>query len=149
MVESDKKDIEVLLKNIQKGLKKHSVKELSDAILNHIGNSDNHKTSDVNKVFEIVGADFGIMPNTIKRARNNYKVTDARHIVYCLLHYDLKLSIRHIAKKVFDFYPNSVVQGLKRLKHAEPDKIKVDAEFVEAYNRSKEKLVKFINEQQQ
>ena len=49
----EKKEIELLLKNIQEGLKKYSVKELNDAIITFL-NKKEDKSQEIDYVFQIV-----------------------------------------------------------------------------------------------
>jgi hypothetical protein len=139
---SENKEIELLLKNLQNGLKRHSVSELNDAISIAINNKDDIK-SDIDFILSLVAKDYGITIKAIKRNYARGKATDAKQIAYCLLHFNLGLSIRYIAKNVFHNWATSVFTGIKRFKNSDV-KVKNDAEFIDRYKRLQEKVIKYL-----
>lgn len=127
---SETKDLELLLKNIQKGLKFFSIKELSDNIMSFLKSKES-KSNEINIILEIVQKEFSISLSKLK-SNGRGELQDAKQLAYCLLHYDLGLSVRHISTKIFDNWHNSVFQGIKRLKTIDTN-LKPDRDFYERY----------------
>lgn len=136
------KDLEQLLNNIQKGLKKYSVKELNEAIVTII-NKKHNKTREIDFIFEKVSSKFDVPIAILKAKGGTGKVQDAKQICYCLLHFDLGLSIRYIAEQIFFNWPTSVWVGTKRLKGIDLN-VKTEIEFHDAYQNLQLKLINFI-----
>ena len=96
----DKKDIEQLLKNIQEGLKKFTVKELNDAIISFLNKKDD-KSLEIDYVLQIVSEEFNTSVRILKKQNIRGILQEAKQISYCILHFNLGLSTRYIADKVF------------------------------------------------
>jgi chromosomal replication initiation ATPase DnaA len=139
----ENKDLELLLKNLQEGLKNHSIKELNEALVVAINNKYDKK-ADIDNVLLLVSKKYEISIKTLLSTHGRGKTQEAKQIAYCLLHINLGLSIRYIAKRVFFNWPSSVMIGVKRYKFANP-KIKHDAEFLETYNNLQEKLMMYLS----
>jgi chromosomal replication initiation ATPase DnaA len=139
---SETKDLELLLKNMQKGLKFFSIKELSDAIFSFL-KSKEEKSTEINLILNIVQNEFSISLNKLK-SNGRGEIIDAKQLAYCLLHYDLGLSVRYISSKVFDNWPNSVFNGIKRLKNIDLN-LKPDKLFFEKYKLMQNKYVEQLN----
>jgi chromosomal replication initiation ATPase DnaA len=129
---SDTKDIETLLKNIQEGLKNYSVKELNDAIISFLNKKDD-KSAEIDFVFQIVCEEYNTSSRILKKNNVRGILHEAKQIIYCILHFNLGLSIRYIAERVFNNkWHNSVHMGIKRYKGCDPA-LKQDRMFVEKY----------------
>lgn len=140
---TENKEIETLLKNLQEGLKTHSVKELNDAITTAITNKYDKK-ADIDFVLTIVSKTYEIGIKALMSNHGRGKVQDAKQMAYCLLHFNLGLSMRYIAKKIFFNWPASVLIGINRYKTASP-KVKHDVEFMETYTRLQTELLNYIS----
>lgn len=138
---TENKHIETLLKNLQNGLKTHSVKELNDAIIIAINNREDKK-ADIDYVLNLVADAYNISLKTLM-SNGRGKIVDAKQTAYCLLHINLGLSIRYIAKRIFFNWHTSVFTGIKRLKSANP-KVKSDAEFINVYDALQLQVEKYI-----
>ena len=136
---SNSKEVESLLKNIQKGLRLYSVQDLNQAIVKFL-NTKNDKSVDINKVMIMVCKEYNITKTSLhsKNARGNLQ--EAKQICYCLLHFNLGLSIRHISEKIFFNWPTSVSIGIKKLKTADV-KHKQDKKFIERYEKLQNQLI--------
>jgi len=128
---SDKHEIENLLKNIQEGLKNYSVKELNEAIISFLNKKDD-KTEEIDHVFSIVCEEYQTSPRVLKKNNVRGILHEAKQVIYCILHFNLGLSTRFIAERVFGNWHNSVHTGIKKYKEANPD-IKGDRIFLEKY----------------
>jgi chromosomal replication initiation ATPase DnaA len=140
---TENREIENLLKNIHQGLKKYSIKELNQAILNFL-NKKNDKSTEIDFVLNSVCHHFSISLNTLKKRNVRGNIIDAKQITYCLLHFNLGLSVRDISKNIFSNSPTAVSLGIKRLKQADATHIS-DKQFIEKYSVLEKKLVHHIS----
>jgi len=138
----ENKDIETLLKNIQQGLKHYSIAELNKAIV-AVLNKKHDKREEVDFVLDIVATHFSTSVRALKISKERGKMIDAKQLCYCLLHFELGLTIRYIANTVFDKWPNSVATGITRFRKANPN-IKTDKEFLDVYSQLQQKLMNYI-----
>ncbi len=148
---SDKKhELQNLLKNIQLGLQKYSVSELNDAIVLVLANKPDQQ-QEINYILQIVADKYKITQKTLvtSRARGDFQL--ARMLSYCLLHYTLGLSVRHIGDKIFHRGHNCVSSALKHYKALEPERFKVDREFEEKHKECQSEFINLIkpNHEQQ
>jgi predicted DNA-binding protein YlxM (UPF0122 family) len=130
---SDTKEVELLLKNIQQGLKCYSVKELNQAIISFL-NKEDDKTEEIDHVFSIVCDEYKTSPRTLKKNNVRGLLHEAKQIIYCVLYFNLGLSTRYIADRVFFNWHGSVYQGIKKLKNCDAN-IKQDREFMTKYEK--------------
>ena len=137
---SKEKDIEELLKNIQEGLKKYTIKELNAAIVDFFNRKDD-KTQEIYYVLEIVANEYNTNIRTLKKKNVRGEISDAKQLAYCLLHFNLGLSTRYISEKVFQSNWHSVVhKAILRFKAANPN-LKPDRDFIQKYNELSQKLI--------
>ena len=140
------KDIELLLKNIQKGLRKYSVKELNDGIVSFLYKKSD-KSHETEYVLEIVCKEYGISLSSLKSKNVRGSIQEAKQIAYCLLHFNLGLSIRQIAEKVFMNWPTSVSLGVRKYKTADSNHVQ-DKKFITIYEKLQEQLITYIRTQE-
>lgn len=136
------KDLEQLFDNIKIVLSKGKVKELNEAIISFISMKEDIN-QEIDYVIKIVCNDYQTNIEKLKQKNVRGVFYDAKHIIYCILHLNLGLSIRHIAKYIFFNDPMSVYSGIKRYKKADMN-LKQDKMFVERYNRLSEKLIEYF-----
>ena len=104
---------------------------------------------DIEQLLTIVANGYGISKRTLKKARSIGKIREARNVAYCILHFELKLSCRYIALKVFCHKAhNNVWEAVNNYKSLNK-KIKSDREFQEKYDQYNEQLIEFIRKRQQ
>jgi len=135
----DKKDIEQLLKNIQEGLKKYSVKELNDAIISFLNKKDD-KSQEIDYVLSIVCEEFKTNLRTLKKNNIRGILQEGKQIAYCILHFNLGLSTRYISEKIFMNWHTSVHAGIRRYKNCNP-LLKQDKEFLDRYDLLSKKFI--------
>lgn len=140
---SEKKEVEDLIKNLHQGLKKVGLKELNNGILKII-KEKNSKSDEVYYVLSIVCKEFDITLSSLKAKYPKGIIQDAKQVAYCLLHFDLHLTMRYIAEKVFQNWPTSVYTGIKRFKEGDPNH-KADKDFLEKYQKLKLQTKDFLN----
>lgn len=140
------KQVESLLKNMHKLIRKHGIDGLNDALVNLI-NQNSDDSQQVGLTFKVVSEEFEIDPNDLmlKHARGN--LTDAKQVCYCLLHNCLQLSVRKIAR-IFNIGNSfaSVFNGIDRLRKADIN-IKQDKSFVTHYEKAKQMLLTQLHRQ--
>jgi len=140
---SDSADIEVLLKNIQHGLKVYGIKDLNEAITKVLYEKGD-KSKAIEFVLNSVGEEYGISRQVLINSAKRREVQEARQLAYCLLYLNLGLSLREIAKDVFGKYHRTVAIAIEYYKGLNP-KIPLDKKFIDTYTKQQEKLLNFIN----
>jgi chromosomal replication initiation ATPase DnaA len=134
--------IVLLFRNIREALEKAPIGELNKAIIQFLNKKDS-KRNEVDYVMRIVAREFGFSQKTLRQKQARGSLQDAKRTAYCLLHLDLGLPMRHIAKRVFFNWHTSVANGVKKLKDADPE-IKSDKIFIDRYKKLQKKLVNHI-----
>jgi chromosomal replication initiation ATPase DnaA len=142
---SNNQDIGTLLKNIQQGLKKYSVNELNDAIVKAL-NDKHDKSEEIDYVMTIVCNEFKVSQYALINMKKRGALQEAKQIAYCLLYYNVGLSIRDIANNIFFNWHTSVANGIRRFKKSDVQH-KQDKEFIERYIELRGKLLLFIKQQ--
>jgi chromosomal replication initiation ATPase DnaA len=140
----DNYEIEHLLTNIQKSLKIYSVRELNNALKDIISYKDFNKKDDINYSLNLVCEHFKINISQLMGKDNRGTIVDAKQIAYCLLYFDVKLSVKNISKSIFHNWRNSVYRGINRFKDININ-IKEDEMFLSNYNILKQKLIVYKN----
>lgn len=142
---SDNHELETLLKNIQQGLKRYSVNELNEAIVKAIGDK-NTKSDEIKYVLTIVCNEFDITEFALINSKKRGNLQDAKQIAYCLLYFNIGLSIREIADEIFFNWHTSVAIGINKFKKSDFQH-KQDKVFLEKYDKLRTKLMNFIEQQ--
>ena len=140
----DNYEIEHLLTNIQKSLKIYSVRELNNALKDIISYKDSNKKDDINYSLNLVCEHFKITITQLMGKDNRGTIIDAKQIAYCLLYFDVKLSVKNISKSIFHNWINSVYRGINRFKDININ-IKEDEMFLSNYNILKQKFIVYKN----
>jgi chromosomal replication initiation ATPase DnaA len=143
----DNTEIKSLLQNIQKGLRLYSVTELNDALEQALIKK-HEKTKEIDYVLTIVSNEYNISQYALKNMKKRGNLQDAKQLAYCLLHFNLGLSIRYIANSIFFCWHSSVANGVARFKKSDIQH-KQDRAFLEKYELLKNKLLNFVKEQTQ
>lgn len=139
---SESLQIERLLKNIQQGLKKYSLSELNRALLEALSKR-NDKSDEIQYVLKIVSNDYCISEYALKNTKKRGDLHEAKQIAYCLLYFNVGLSIRDIATNVFSNGHTSVANGVGKLKKANIEH-KQDRKFLERYYHLQTKFLTYI-----
>jgi chromosomal replication initiation ATPase DnaA len=139
---SEKTEVEELLKNIHQGLKKVGLKELNTGILKFL-NTKNDKSEEIDFVLQLVCKEYSLSIHSLKSKYPKGLVQDAKQVAYCLLHFNLQLTIRYIAEKIFMNWPTSVYTGVKRYKEGDINH-KADKDFMEKYNKLEKLVIEHI-----
>jgi chromosomal replication initiation ATPase DnaA len=133
-------ELEQLLKNIHTGLKKYSIKELKDGIVSYFNKNDD-KSLEIQSILEVVSDYYGISISTLKKKNVHGDLQDAKQICYCILNFQLGLSTRYIAERIFNSSSHTRVHvGIMRFKNANI-LLKPDKDFIEKYEILKERCL--------
>jgi chromosomal replication initiation ATPase DnaA len=142
---TDKESLKLFLKNLQEALTQHSINDISEALAAYLA-SKSDKSEETNYVLEIVCSEYKISQRTLIYSFNKGSLAEARNVAYCLLHYNLKLPVRHISTRIIPRKNHgSVFNAVKYFKSLNPE-VKVDREFKTVYDKLSIKLAEFINE---
>jgi chromosomal replication initiation ATPase DnaA len=137
------KDVGLLLKNIQDGIRLYGVKELNDAITKTLYKKTD-KGVEIEFILNIVCIDFSLTRyNLIKSKKHGY-IQKARKLIFCLLYFEIGLSLRQIGT-IFGKYVRSVAIAVENYKKLNLQ-IKQDREFFDLYKTYQEKFLVFIKE---
>jgi chromosomal replication initiation ATPase DnaA len=140
---NEQKDVEFLLKNIQEGIRLYGVKELNSAISKTLYNKTD-KGEDIEFIINMICLEFNVSRfNLIKSKKHGY-VQKARKIIFCLLYFEVGLSLRDIGK-IFGKYVRSVAIAIENYKKLNL-KIKQDKEFNDLYLKFQESFVLYVKQ---
>jgi chromosomal replication initiation ATPase DnaA len=140
---NEKADIILLLKNLQMSLKKYTIKELNNAMNKVLEEETPHqkvKEMQVSLVLEEVCKQYKINRQQLIHSKASGELKQAKMIAYCLLHIQLELPIRYIAKRIFYLkWHNNVGVAIKHHKNLNPQ-IKPDKEFINKMENIKQQI---------
>jgi chromosomal replication initiation ATPase DnaA len=144
---SNNKQLEELFKHIQIGLNKCTVKELNEAIISFISTKYD-KSHEIDYVFKIVSDDYNVNPEILKQKNVRGIYNEAKEIIYCILHFNMGLSIRYIAKYVFFNNHMTVHGGIKKFNNLN-ENFKQDKLFMERYNKLSGQFIEYFTKQKE
>jgi len=136
-------EIESLFKNLQQGIKIYGVKDLNDAISKVIYEK-NDLSKEIDFILKSVAKEFNITKHILIHSNKRGDYQQARQVSYCLLYLDLGLTLRQIAKDIFNKYHRVVAIAIEYHK-ALDEKHPVDKKFIDIYKKQQEKLLNYIN----
>jgi chromosomal replication initiation ATPase DnaA len=137
------KQVEYLLKNIQEGIRLYGVKELNEAITKTLYKKSD-KGEEIEFILEMIAADFNVSRTNLIKSKKHGYIQKARQIIYCLLYFDIGLSLREIGK-IFGKYVRSIAVVIENYRKLNPD-FKLDKDFLELYTRYQERILIYIKE---
>ena len=137
-------EIQKLLKNIVDVLKTYTIPELNDYLVTVINKKEDTHHAQI-YILDLVCETYNISHRALIYSKSNQSVTKARQVAFCLLHFTLGLSTRHIASNVFHFkYHNAVSSAIKMYKNLDME-IKPDRQFKESIEVLREKVTNKLN----
>jgi chromosomal replication initiation ATPase DnaA len=140
---NEHKDVEFLLKNIQEGIRLYGVKELNSAISKTLYNKTD-KGADIEFILNMVCVDFNLTRHNLIKSKKHGYVQKARKLIFCLLYFDVGLSLRQIGN-IFDKYVRSVAIAIENYKKLNL-KLKQDKEFFDLYSTYQQGFLEFVKE---
>lgn len=135
------KEVEVLLKNIQQGIRLYGIKELNDAITKQLYKKNN-KSEELEYVINLIIEHYKISRQTLIKSKQ-HNIQKARQMAYCLLYFDIGMTMRQIAN-IFDKYVRSIAIAIEYFRKLNPE-LSIDKSFINEYNSFQEKLLIYIN----
>ena len=122
--------------NTAKALKHSTVDDLNEALTDFL-KTKGKDTTRIECVLDLVSAKYSITKRTLKTSNARGKVQIARNMAYCLLHFDVCLDTRYVAR-IFDKWPNCVSRGISYFKLLD-GRLQKNGEFLELYMDDKYK----------
>jgi chromosomal replication initiation ATPase DnaA len=114
---SEKKELETFFKNVQQSLKKYTLNEINESLqlmANSETNNKKDKDKEISIVLDAICKEYSIEKDILIYGKSKKDLQQARNIAYCILHLDLGLPIRYIAKRIFFLnWHNSVGVAIK------------------------------------
>ena len=137
------KEFESLLVNIQKCLKKYTLKELNDALVSFFSKKlDN--SEEINFVLNEISKEFCISKRTLTHSTARGETQQARKIAYCVFHLNLGLPCRYISSKVmFSVSHHTVSRAIREFNDLN-ENVKSDKQFSERYKIIQTRLATYI-----
>lgn len=139
---AENKELRSFFDNIQRGLETHSIKELNAALSDVLDDKADMR-EEIQMVLQVVSKEFGCTPKMLMQKNARGEMRDAQDLCYGLMHIDLRLKVRFIAKRIFSCWPTSVSKGATRLKKLNP-KINQDKILIARYENLKQALANKI-----
>jgi chromosomal replication initiation ATPase DnaA len=126
----ESKEVESLFKNIQEGIKFYGVKGLNNAITKTLEKKTTN-TGDVDFILNMVCYEYNILKHNLIQSRKHGYVQKARQMCYCLLYFDVGLSLREIGT-VFNKYVRSISCVIENYRKLNPE-FKLDEKYLTQY----------------
>jgi chromosomal replication initiation ATPase DnaA len=140
---NEHKEVEFLLKNIQEGIRLYGVKELNEAITKTLYKKTD-KANEIEFILNIICNEFNFSRNNLIKSKKHGNIQKARQLAYCLLYFDIGLSLREIGN-IFSKYHRSVAIAIENYRKLNTQ-LKQDKEFFELYKKYQEKILLYVNE---
>lgn len=145
---SEKEQVQQLIKSLQIGLKQYTLEEFNEAIngaLKPKTQNQKEKEKQILIVLDLICKEYSITKESLIYEKTKREIVQARNIAYCILHLNVKLSIRYIATKVFFLkWHNSVGVAIKNYNSLNPN-IAPDKEFIDKFKIIQNSVIKKIN----
>jgi len=145
---SEQHELRVFLRNLQEGLKKYTLAEFNDSISSIVTDKKGKKREQKLKVDCVITEicnEFNLSREELLKGRGKGIVQTARKYTYCILHNDLELPIRHIAKNIFAHQWHTSVSVVINYSKTLNLAIKSDREFAEKLNFLRSRIDEKIN----
>jgi chromosomal replication initiation ATPase DnaA len=138
-------NVDLLFKNLHKGLQVYSAQELNEAIVGLILKKTT-KGEETDFILDQVCETYKITKRTLFTGKI-HKVFEARKLASCLLHYELGLSIRRISVILKQKAHNKCGEATRYYKTINK-RVKVDREFEEKYRNIQINLITSMNKKE-
>jgi hypothetical protein len=131
---SDNKELSELLKNIQDGLKTYGLKELNSSLETLLKKNENDD-SKTELILKLVCIEYNINKKVLLHSTERGEIQEARRMAICLLFFNTNISIRKIAKMVFNRdYHLFIQKAIKRHRSININ-VKPDRLYKEKYDK--------------
>jgi len=137
-------EIKRLLKNINSGVNKLSLKKFNLVISKAIARHSNKSESEITDAVKIICKYFGISEE-ILNTKSRGEVYQAKMVCFKILNHSLGISAQRIGK-YFKRYPNSITHALKTFEGLDPNRRQKDKKLLEDYIECDKRVRNLINE---
>jgi chromosomal replication initiation ATPase DnaA len=137
-------EIKRLLKNINSGVNKLSLKKFNSVISKAIARHSNKEETDIDAVVKIICKYFSISKEMLN-TKSRGQVYQAKMISFKILNHTLGISAQRIGK-YFKRYPNSITHALKGFESLDPKRRQRDQKIIEDYNECDKRVRNYIND---
>jgi chromosomal replication initiation ATPase DnaA len=141
----ENKQVESLLKNIQEGIRLYGIKELNEAITKTLYKKTD-KGSEIEFILNMICVDYNITKHNLIQSKKHGHVQKARQMCFCLLYFDIGLSLREIGN-IFGKYVRSISCVIENYRKLNPA-FKIDKEFLELYKIYQENILNYIKQKE-
>jgi len=124
-------EIKRLLKNINSGVNKLSLKKFNLVISKAIARHSNKSENEITDVVKIICKYFGISEDILS-TKSRGEVYQAKMVCFKILNHSLGISAQRIGK-YFKRYPNSITHALKTFEGLDPNRRQKDKKLLEDY----------------
>jgi chromosomal replication initiation ATPase DnaA len=135
-------EIEALFKNLHHGIKTYGVKELNDAIVKVVYEKKD-LSNEIDFVLNSVAEHYSITKDILLYSTRRGDYQQARQLSYCLLYFNLGLTLRHIATQIFGKHHRVVAIAVEYYKNLN-ERIPSDKKFIDNYKLQQGKLLEYI-----
>jgi chromosomal replication initiation ATPase DnaA len=137
-------EIKRLLRNINSGVNKLSLKKFNSVIAKAIARHSNKSETDIDEVVKIVCKYFSISSEMLT-TKSRGQIYQAKMICFKILNHTLGISAQRIGK-YFKRYPNSITHALKSFEALDPKRRQRDKKIIEDYSECDKRVRNYINE---
>jgi hypothetical protein len=137
-------EIKRLLKNINSGVNKLSLKKFNLVISKAIARHSNKSESEITDTVKIICKYFGISED-ILNTKSRGEVYQAKMVCFKILNHSLGISAQRIGK-YFKRYPNSITHALKIFEGLDPNRRQKDKKLLEDYLECDKRVRNLMNE---
>lgn len=136
---NDKQQLSELLKNIQKGLEEYDLEELNKSLETLLKSKDD-ENGRIELILSLVCKEYNINKNVLINSTERGELQDARRMAICLLFFNTQISIRKLAKFVFNRNYHLFIQKAIKRHRSLNLKVKPDREYIERYDKLEKQL---------
>lgn len=137
-------EIKKLLKNINSGVSKLTLKKFNSVISKVIARHSNKSENEISEVVKIICKYFQITEDMLK-TKSRGEVYQAKIICFKILNHSLGISAQRIGR-YFKRYPNSITYALKTFEKLDPKRRQRDKKIIEDYSECEKRVRNYINE---
>lgn len=135
-------EIKRLLRNINSGVTKLSLKKFNLLISKAIAKSNSNLETEIVEVVKIICRYFEINEDILK-TKSRGEIYQAKIICFKILNHTLGISAQRIGK-YFKRYPNSITHALKNFEALDPNRRQRDKKILEDYCECNNRVKKYI-----
>ena len=137
-------EIKKLLKNINSGVSKLTLKKFNSVISKAIARHSTKSENEITDIVKIICKYFQVSEDMLK-TKSRGEIYQAKIICFKILNHSLGISAQRIGK-YFKRYPNSITHALKVFEALDPKRRQRDKKIIEDYEECEKRVRNYINE---